>query len=78
MNINDFKHKINVTIRFHEVDMLGVCNNAVYINYFEHARLQYIKDIGLMPKDGIFSDGQIYFMVRNEINYRTTLTMMKN
>ncbi|MBA4251930.1 MAG: hypothetical protein C0442_09455 [Chlorobiaceae bacterium] len=70
MNINDFKHKINVTIRFHEVDMLGVCNNAVYINYFEHARLQYIKDIGLMPKDGIFSDGQIYFMVRNEINYR--------
>lgn len=71
MNINDFKHKINVTIRFHEVDMLGVCNNAVYINYFEHARLQYIKDIGLMPKDGIFSDGQIYFMVRNEINYRS-------
>lgn len=70
MNINDFKHKINVTIRFHEVDMLGVCNNAVFINYFEHARLQYIKDIGLMPKDGIFSDGQIYFMVRNEINYR--------
>ena len=65
----DFIHKYTVTVRFHEVDMLGVCNNAVYINYFETARLEYIKAAGLMPKDGIFSDGKIFFMVRNEINY---------
>ena len=65
----NFIHKYTVTIRFHEVDMLGVCNNAVYINYFETARLEYIKAAGLMPKDGIFSDGKIFFMVRNEINY---------
>ena len=65
----DFIHKYTVTIRFHEVDMLGVCNNAVYINYFETARLEYIKAAGLIPKDGIFSDGKIFFMVRNEINY---------
>ena len=65
----DFIHKYTVTVRFHEVDMLGVCNNAVYINYFETARLEYVKAAGLMPKDGIFSDGKIFFMVRNEINY---------
>ncbi len=70
MNIKDFKHKITITVRFHEVDMLGVCNNAVYINYFETARLEYIKAAGLMPKQGIFSDGKLFFMVRNEINYR--------
>lgn len=70
LNTDDFRHKTTVTVRFHEVDMLGVCNNAVYINYFEHARLQYIKDIGMMPKEGIFTDGFVYFMVRNEINYR--------
>lgn len=69
MDISKFKHKITVTVRFNEVDMLGVCNNAVYINYFEHARLQYIKAAGLMPEGGIFSDGRIFFMVRNEINY---------
>ena len=68
---NDFKHKYNVTVRFHEVDMLGVCNNAVYINFFETARLEYIKAAGLMPEKGIFSDGKIFFMVRNEINYRS-------
>jgi len=65
----DFNHKYAVTVRFHEVDMLGVCNNAVYINFFETARLEYIKAAGLMPKDGIFSDGKIFFVVRNEINY---------
>lgn len=65
----NFKHKYSVTVRFHEVDMLGVCNNAVFINYFETARLEYIKAAGLMPKNGIFSDGKLFFMVRNEINY---------
>ncbi|HEY6626332.1 MAG TPA: thioesterase family protein [Ignavibacteriaceae bacterium] len=67
----DFKHKYIVTVRFHEVDMLGVCNNAVYINFFETARLEYIKAAGLMPEKGIFSDDKIFFMVRNEINYRS-------
>jgi acyl-CoA thioester hydrolase len=70
MDINNFKHKITVKVRFQEVDMLGVCNNAVYINYFETARLEYIKAVGLMPEKGIFSDGKLFFMVRNEINYR--------
>lgn len=70
MEIKDFKHFTSVTVRFNEVDILGVCNNAVYINFFEHARLEYIKACGLMPGGGIFSDNEIYFMVRNEINYR--------
>ena len=69
MELKDFKHKTTVTVRFHEVDMLGVCNNAVYINYFEHARLEYVKAAGLIPAGGIFSDGKLFFMVRNEINY---------
>lgn len=71
MDKNLFKHKTTVTVRFHEVDMLGVCNNAVYINYFEQARLQYMKDLGLLPEKGIFSDGNLFFIVRNEINYKS-------
>lgn len=70
MEAKDFNHKTTITVRFHEVDMLGVCNNAVYINYFEHARLEYVKAAGLIPSGGIFSDGKLFFMVRNEINYR--------
>jgi len=71
LTTKDFKHKYTVNVRFHEVDMLGVCNNAVYINFFETARLEYIKTAGLMPEKGIFSDEKIFFMVRNEINYRS-------
>jgi len=71
LTTKDFKHRYTITVRFHEVDMLGVCNNAVYINFFETARLEYIKATGLMPEKGIFSDGKIFFMVRNEINYRS-------
>ena len=69
LSLKNFKHKYTVTVRFHEVDMLGVCNNAVFINFFETARLEYIKAAGLMPEKGIFSDGKLFFMVRNEINY---------
>ena len=69
MNKNEFKHKINLRVRFSEVDMLGVVNNVTYLGYFEHARLEYIKDAGLMPEKGLFSDGRLYFIVRNEINY---------
>jgi acyl-CoA thioester hydrolase len=50
--------------------MLGVCNNSVYLNYFEQARLQYIKHLGLIPEKGIFSDGRLFFIVRNELNYK--------
>lgn len=70
MDKKEFRHVIRISVRFNEVDMLGVCNNAVYINYFEHARLEYLKAAGLMPEGGIFSDGRLFFMVRNEINYR--------
>ena len=70
METTNFRHKITVRVRFNEVDMLGVCNNAVYITYFEEARLQYFKDLGLIPAGGIFSDGRLFYVVRNEINYK--------
>ena len=68
-DVNKFRHKITVRVRFNEVDLLGVCNNAVYLVYFDEARFSYIKESGLIPEDGWFSDGRLFFMVRNEINY---------
>ncbi|MDR3610038.1 MAG: thioesterase family protein [Ignavibacteriaceae bacterium] len=69
-DIRKFKHKITITVRFNEVDMLGVCNNSVYFVYFDEAKFKYIKEIGLMPEGGWFRDGSLFFVVRNEINYR--------
>lgn len=64
-----FKHVYTVKVRFNEVDMLSILNNAVYFNYFEQARIHYVKDAGLLPEKGIFSDNRLYYMARNEINY---------
>ena len=33
MEVSNYNHKIVEVVRFHEVDILGVCNNAVYFNY---------------------------------------------
>lgn len=71
MEIKDFKHKTTLKVRFHEVDMLGVCNNANYIHYLDEGRLEYSKAAGLVPAGGIFSDGKLSFIVRNEINYHS-------
>jgi acyl-CoA thioester hydrolase len=68
-DLNKFRHKITVTVRFNEVDMLGVCNNTVYHVYLDEARFSYIKESGLIPEKGWFSDGRLFFVVRNEINY---------
>jgi acyl-CoA thioester hydrolase len=71
MDLSVFNNKISVHVRFNDVDMLGVCNNAVYINFFDEGRLSYMKEAGLVPETGLFTDGSLYFVVRNEINYRS-------
>ena len=64
-----FKHVYTAKVRFNEVDMLNILNNAVYFNYFEQARIHYVKDAGLLPEKGIFSNDRLFYMARNEINY---------
>ncbi len=69
MNKKLFKHIYDVVVKFNEVDMLHIVNNAVYFNYFEQARIKYAKDLGVLPKDGILTDSTAFYMARNEINY---------
>ena len=68
-NIELFKHIYDVVVKFNEVDMLHIVNNAVYFNYFEQARIRYAKDLGILPAQGIALDGSAFYMARNEINY---------
>lgn len=43
--LTEFKYKTSVPIRFSDMDMFGHVNNAVYLTYFEQARVAYWKDI---------------------------------
>lgn len=70
MDVSSYKHKITEVVRFHEVDILGVCNNAVYFNYFEDARIKYVQDIkknyGLKE---LLEGNSFFIMVHNDCDY---------
>jgi len=70
MENSGYKHKIIEVVKFHEVDMLGVCNNAVYFNYFEDARIKYMQDLKREYKLKEILEGPSFFiMAHNESDY---------
>lgn len=40
-----FKYQVNVEIRFNDIDSFEHVNNAIYLSYFEQARLGYLRDV---------------------------------
>lgn len=70
INLSAFRHKHTVKVQFHEVDLLGVCNNAVYFNFFESARLEYMKALGIYrEREEILNSSKFYLIARNECDY---------
>ena len=53
-----FAYLVPITVAFRDLDALGHVNNAVYLTYFEHARIGY----GLQLSGGQ-SIGQLQFIV---------------
>ena len=48
--VEDFQFYIEVRVRFSETDMYGHMNNTVSFTYFEQARIEYFRHLGvLMP-----------------------------
>ena len=64
------KHRM--TVRDYECDMQGVVNNAVYQNYLEHARHEFLKTRGL-DFARLTADGIIVVVVRAEIDFLRSL-----
>lgn len=66
MTISDFRHKMNIQVRYKDVDKQGHVNNANHITYLEIARVQYFKDLLANTNDWV-KNGVI--LARTEINY---------
>jgi acyl-CoA thioester hydrolase len=63
---------MEMMVRDYELDMQGIVNNAVYQNYLEHARHEYIKTLGLDFAE--FSKRGINFVaIRVELDYKYPL-----
>ncbi|BCR03041.1 thioesterase [Desulfuromonas versatilis] len=45
--MTDYDFTLEFQVRDYECDMQGVVNNAVYQNYLEHTRHEFIKQLGL-------------------------------
>lgn len=65
-------HTIQFDVRDYECDMQGIVNNAVYQNYLEHARHQFIKSRGLDFAE-ITARGIHLVLMKAEVNYKRSL-----
>jgi acyl-CoA thioester hydrolase len=56
MNQN-FTWETIIPVRSYELDFAGIVNNAVYLNYLEEARLDFLRQLGVdffaMAKEGV-------------------------
>jgi len=64
--------RLSFQVRDYECDLQGVVNNAVYQNYLEHARHEFLKSRGL-DFATLFAQGVNLVLVRAELDYRRSL-----
>lgn len=64
---------LEMAVRDYECDLQGVVNNAVYQNYLEHARHEYLKSIGI-DFAALATQGINLVVTRVEIDYKASLT----
>ena len=63
-----YKHKFQLRVRNFQVDSQGIVHNAIYLEYCEIGRVEYVRSLGvqLLPT-GIFK----VIVKRNEITYES-------
>ncbi|RFZ94501.1 acyl-CoA thioesterase [Mucilaginibacter conchicola] len=68
--LSDYRYKTPITIRFSDIDAVGHVNNAVYLTYFELARINYWKEVAGW---NIRNHGIV--IGKSEINYLKPVTI---
>lgn len=68
----EYQHSLEFKVRDYECDMQGVVNNAVYQNYLEHARHEYLQAEGINFAE-MTAKGINLVVVRAELDYRDSL-----
>ena len=65
------KHITKLTVRPYECDSYNHVNNAVYLNYLEHARMDFLHAAGFDYK-GIVAAGYYLYVTHVDIHYKAS------
>jgi len=70
--VQTYDFELELSVRDYECDMAGIVNNSVYLNYLEHARHEFIKDMGL-DFQGLYKAGVFVVVVHADLSYKMPL-----
>lgn len=65
------KYYAKTIVRSYECDSYGHVNNAVYLNYLEYARMEYLRQIGFDYK-GVVASGFYLYVTHIDIHYKAS------
>ncbi len=62
-------HTTYVEVRSYELDSYNHVNNAVYLNYLEYARMDFLRAVGF-DYNGLIDEGYMLFVSSIDIKYK--------
>jgi acyl-CoA thioester hydrolase len=69
MEKSRFRFSTQVRVRHFEIDWQGIVHNSVYVLYFEAARIEYLKNLGVKIDIRTINEESKMVIVRNEMDY---------
>ncbi len=66
--LTEYRFALDLEVRDYECDLQGIVNNAVYQNYLEHTRHEFLKSLGI-DFAALSGSGVNLVVVRAEIDY---------
>lgn len=70
--MKNIHYQLEMQVRDYECDIQGIVNNAVYQNYLEHCRHQFLNRVGLDFAQ-LHNDGIDAVVIRAELDYKFPL-----
>lgn len=67
-----YRFRLDLKVRDYECDMQGIVNNAIYQNYLEHCRHEFLLSVGI-DFNRLTTEKVFLVVVRAELDYKAPL-----
>ena len=72
MSFQNHHFELELQVRDYECDLQGIVNNAIYQNYLEHCRHQFLNSVGVSFSE-LHNDGIDAVVIKAELDYKFSL-----